>query len=136
MPAEFPSPIPVASCAIVNNGRVLLLRRAIEPFVGQWAFPAGHVEPGENAEAAIEREIHEETGLTVKARYCSSFAKQLDDGRAFLSLMFHAETAEEHVVINEESAEWQWAVLTAAEIDAVDWAFPNHHETARDLCDG
>ena len=48
-------------------GRVLLLRRGIEPSYGKWAFPGGYLELGESAEEGAEREAMEEVGLTVKA---------------------------------------------------------------------
>ena len=63
MDNEYLSPIPVVSCAVIRDGHILLLKRAIEPYIGKWAFPAGHVEPNESAEQAIVREIKEETSL-------------------------------------------------------------------------
>jgi ADP-ribose pyrophosphatase YjhB (NUDIX family) len=49
------------------DGRVLLLRRAIHPSYGRWAFPGGYLELGESPEEGAEREAREEVGLEVKA---------------------------------------------------------------------
>jgi ADP-ribose pyrophosphatase YjhB (NUDIX family) len=56
----------VAACAIFcqDNG-IVLVRRAIEPAEGKWAFPGGFVDLGETAPAAAMRETLEETGLRV-----------------------------------------------------------------------
>lgn len=37
----------------------------IQQLAGHWAFPKGHADPGESAKAAAERELFEETGLSV-----------------------------------------------------------------------
>lgn len=55
-----------AGVAFVADGRVLLLQRgAGGDYPGHWAFPGGHVEPGESPEDAARREVLEETGHTV-----------------------------------------------------------------------
>ncbi|MFH2062557.1 MAG: NUDIX domain-containing protein [bacterium] len=46
-----------------DPGLVALLHRAKE---GDWSFPKGHVEAGEDAAAAVIREVAEETGLSVR----------------------------------------------------------------------
>jgi len=47
-------------------GRVLLMRRGIEPRYGAWTFPGGFMEIDETAEEAALREAEEEVGLSLK----------------------------------------------------------------------
>jgi 8-oxo-dGTP diphosphatase len=57
---------PCAGALIIRNGKVLLVRRAVEPFQGYWDIPGGFCEADEHpAEAAI-REVWEETGLEIE----------------------------------------------------------------------
>lgn len=58
----------VAAAVILKNGQVLLIQRNMEPGIGLWALPAGHVDRGEAVEHAVRREVLEETGLEVEAR--------------------------------------------------------------------
>jgi 8-oxo-dGTP diphosphatase len=51
---------------IVDDGRVLLVRRGHEPLKGEWSLPGGAVETGETLQAAVSREVLEETGLVVE----------------------------------------------------------------------
>ena len=61
----FPGPKLVAGCLVVDAGRVLLIRRGIEPAVGKWTFPGGYVDFGENAADGAARETREEVGMRV-----------------------------------------------------------------------
>lgn len=56
------------ACALVEdgNGRVLLARRAIEPFKGRWDIPGGFLEEGEHPLDGVRRELREETGLEIE----------------------------------------------------------------------
>ncbi|WP_285509769.1 NUDIX domain-containing protein [Actinokineospora sp. NBRC 105648] len=47
------------------DGRLLLVQRANAPGAGRWSLPGGKVEPGESDDAALRREVREETGLAV-----------------------------------------------------------------------
>ncbi len=48
-----------------SKGELLLTKRGVEPFYGMYDLPGGFVDPGENAEAAIKRELKEELDVTV-----------------------------------------------------------------------
>jgi 8-oxo-dGTP diphosphatase len=63
---EYPDrPFIGVGAVIVQNGRVLLIRRRYEPLAGQWTLPGGAVELGETLAGALTREILEETGLAI-----------------------------------------------------------------------
>lgn len=65
---RYPSHPKVAVGAIVRReDSVLLVRRAKPPNESLWAIPGGSVELGESLQAAAEREILEETGITIRA---------------------------------------------------------------------
>ena len=52
-----------ALAVMIRNNHVLLVKRKNEPDAGLWGFPGGHVELGETALDAAERELREETGV-------------------------------------------------------------------------
>lgn len=54
-----------ASIAIVEQGRVLLIKRAFAPYQGLWTLPGGRREPSETPSQTAIREVAEELGLTV-----------------------------------------------------------------------
>jgi ADP-ribose pyrophosphatase YjhB (NUDIX family) len=55
----------VGAVVLVDDGRVVLVRRKYEPLAGQWSLPGGGLEVGEKLEAGTAREVLEETGLVV-----------------------------------------------------------------------
>ena len=65
---EYPDQPRVAVGAIVfKDSKVLLVRRGKPPARDVWAIPGGSVNVSETLQRAAEREIHEETGITIQA---------------------------------------------------------------------
>ena len=58
-------PIVAVGAVILDGDRVLLIQRGHEPLKGEWSLPGGAVEVGETLEAALVREVREETSLDV-----------------------------------------------------------------------
>ena len=58
-------PIVAVGAVILDGDRVLLIQRGQEPLKGEWSLPGGAVEIGETLEAAVAREVREETSLDV-----------------------------------------------------------------------
>jgi 8-oxo-dGTP diphosphatase len=72
----------VVDVVIPSERGVVLIRRASEPFAGQWALPGGFVELGETVEEAAAREAAEETGLAVEvARLIGVYSEPERDPR-------------------------------------------------------
>lgn len=67
MQREFPEvPLVGVGSIIIENDRVVLVKRAQPPIQGQWSIPGGVLEVGEMVREAAVREAREETGLIVE----------------------------------------------------------------------
>jgi len=67
-------PITTVAAIIKNDeDKILLTRRNVEPFKGQWCLPGGHIDENEKAFDAITREVKEETGLEFEPEFIAYF---------------------------------------------------------------
>jgi ADP-ribose pyrophosphatase YjhB (NUDIX family) len=85
----YQNPKIVAATLPVWRGKIILLRRAIEPARGLWSYPAGFMELGETVEEAAVRETREEIGARVKIRGLPRIYSYSD--AAVVTLVFLAE---------------------------------------------
>ncbi|MDR1656308.1 MAG: NUDIX domain-containing protein [Deltaproteobacteria bacterium] len=77
---------------LIENGSVLMIRRAKEPYQGLCTVPGGHKLHGESLVEAAVREMREETGLTlIRPVLAGMLEVEMEgDGRDFLSLYYRA----------------------------------------------
>ena len=67
MKREYPStPLVGVGAIIIENGRVVVVKRGHAPLLGKWSIPGGVLEIGETLKKAVEREVQEETGLIIE----------------------------------------------------------------------
>ena len=102
---HYPRVDPAIIVAVENNGRLLLGRQASWA-PRRWSVLAGFVEPGETPEQTVVREVHEETGVRVRA--CRYLGAQPWPFPGALMLGFHAlaEADEPRVDGELEAARW------------------------------
>ncbi|NJN46410.1 MAG: 8-oxo-dGTP diphosphatase MutT [Candidatus Competibacteraceae bacterium] len=92
-------------------GRVLITRRADDAHQGGlWEFPGGKLEPGEEPQTALIRELHEELGIEVLA------ARSL--------LQVHHEYPDKHVLLDVWWVDRYRGQPYSMEDQPFDWLFP------------
>jgi 8-oxo-dGTP diphosphatase len=94
-----------------DGRRVLLIKRANEPFAGRWALPGGFLEPRELLEHCARRELREETGLEVGAlEQLGAYDTPGRDPRGWIiSVVYIARVAEELPVAGaDDAADARW----------------------------
>ncbi|KAB2818229.1 NUDIX hydrolase [Phaeocystidibacter marisrubri] len=81
---HYSNPLMVVGCLVVNDGKVLLARRGIEPRMGFWNLPCGFMENDETTEVGALREVLEETGLEVEIQHLHSVYSVVPANQVYL----------------------------------------------------
>jgi 8-oxo-dGTP diphosphatase len=103
-----PTRPPIAAAVIVDDGRVLLVRRRVKEGALSWQFPAGEVEPGESNENAAARETLEETDLTVRPAKFLGERVHPNTGRTMVYVACDFVSGTARVADEDELAEVAW----------------------------
>jgi 8-oxo-dGTP diphosphatase len=126
---EYPRPSLTADNVVVTLGaekglRVLLIRRAHDPFAGCWAFPGGFVEPTETVAQAAVRELREETSLDgIEVEEIGCFSKPGRDPRGWVVTVAHLAVVPPERLgearAGDDAAEAEWLDLVTADGEVV-----------------
>src|SRR5215467_12708274 len=114
MQREYPTrPLVGVGAIIVNDGCVLLIKRAKAPLLGEWSIPGGMLELGETTRQGAEREALEETGLVVRAtELLGVFDRIVPDGERtlyhYVLIDFLCEVVSGELNASGDAADAQW----------------------------
>jgi len=108
------SPVLAVGAVAVVDDRLLLIRRGHGPAAGEWSVPGGRVEAGEPVEAAVVREVAEETGLQVVVDELLGWVERFEDGAHYVILDFRVTVLDPEMPLRagDDAAEATWVPLT------------------------
>ena len=92
----------------IKEGKILLLKRAAEPFKGYWHLVGGQVENNETLKEALIREFNEETNLDIKVGGIIDGRIEKTFDRTKIIAVFEVTSAKGEIRLNSESEEYGW----------------------------
>ena len=105
-------PTPGAGAVVIDDGRMLLIRRGRGAYVDHWAVPGGRQRRGETMRAAAAREVLEETGLVVEVGDSVWVGDILDDADPpayhYTVVDFYATVVGGELSAGDDAAEARW----------------------------
>lgn len=99
----------------VSDDQLLLVRRGHGPAAGEWSVPGGRVAMGEPVEAAVVREVVEETGLDVVVDELLGWVERFDEGKHFVILDFRVTVLDPDVTVRpgDDAVDVAWVPIPA-----------------------
>ena len=109
--------IEVVAAIIVHDGKILATQRGYGDYAGGWEFPGGKIEPGEQPEEALRREIREELDAEIEVgRHLVTVSYEYPE--FFLHMQcFVCALAGSMKLLEHSAARW----LTRETLESVDW---------------
>jgi len=120
--------IAVGTIIRLANGKIVLVKRAIEPGYGKWVFPGGYVDRGEEITLAAIREAREEAGLEVRLDHLINIYSY--PGRAPVIIVYAATMVSGDLATDDEGLEIR--EFSLEEIPWDDLAFRSTREALLD----
>ncbi len=112
---HYNNPLPCVGVLALDEGRVLLIKRAVAPFKGYWDIPGGFLEADEHPYAGAQRELREETGLEIEPTELLGFFMDLygPDEEPTLNICYLAEVLSGEPRPGSDAVALQWFPLDA-----------------------
>ena len=96
----------------VKDGKILLLKRNVEPFKGCWHLIGGHVDDNESLRKALKREFKEETNLDIEVGCIIDVRIERTFDRTKIIIAFEVISATGEIRLNSENSNFGWFINT------------------------
>ena len=122
-------PFSLSFRVIISNdtGRCLILRRtsACTDQPGKWDFPGGKVNPSENFNDALYREVKEETAIKIVLEKAVGLAKFELDSVNVVCVMMEGKHISGDVILSDEHDLYKWVFVDEVlKMNLADWFIP------------
>jgi 8-oxo-dGTP diphosphatase len=110
----------------VDRDRILMIQRGRGVAKGQWSIPGGRVEFGESLQAAVVREVFEETGIEVVCGQFLGWVERIGEGFHYVIMDFAVDVfSPVRPIAGDDAAQAKWVHLAdVTELDVVEGLVP------------
>lgn len=128
---NYINPVPTTACVVRDTeGKILLVKRAVEPELGKWSIPSGFMEIDETPEDACLRELEEETGLKGKiSGLIGVYVEPNETYGAVLTIGYLVEEIGGRLAPGDDASDVRFTAIK----DADSLPFESHRKILRDL---
>lgn len=99
---------------IIQDNRILLIKRAADPGKGQWAIPGGRIDQNEDAIQCLKREMKEETNLEIEPlAFIGLYSDPKRDPRGVIAAAYLCKIVSGKLQHGDDAGEAKWFSLSS-----------------------
>lgn len=125
----FNNPKGTATAVIIQNGALLMTKRAEEPYRGMWDLPGGYMAHRETPEVTLHRELKEELGVEGDMTFITALpgtALWKEKKFAIISFFYLVDIKNKKITLNRENLKYRW--IPIKDLDPKTVAFDSNQE--------
>lgn len=108
---NFPNRGVSVDAIIIEEGKILLIKRGMDPFKGYWALPGGYVDWDETVEEGVKREVLEETGLSVKSlKFVGLYSNPDRHSKQCITIAYVVDV-QGNIKVGDDAVDFKWQAI-------------------------
>ena len=104
----FPDPKVGVGVMVIDDDKILLIKRIMNPERGKWSLPAGFVDAGEDPKRVAVREVWEETNLNIKVDGLIDVYHNSEEGGASIFILYRGILLDGDIRAGDDASEAQF----------------------------